>query len=171
MTSVLTQWSSQDQCFQWIQGGKTKYIKFHKTWKGRHWRSWAVGQDVIQRFCLSTWWSWKGGSRPHFWRWLETYLLIIWNGHPLWMEKKLKPYRVLQRDQKDLKVKAQIIEKINKVQRLGYIEKGKVDSLTSFFAVSKTNTDIQVVYNATVSGLNKSTWAPWFALPTVRTHL
>ena len=87
------------------------------------------------------------------------------------MEKRLKPYRVPQRDQKDQHIKTQIISKLNKVRTLGYIEKGKVDSLTSFFAVPKTDTDIRMVYDATVSGLNDVVWAPWFALPTIQTHL
>ena len=28
-----------------------------------------------------------------------------------------------------------------------------------------------MVYNATASGLNNVVWSPWFALPTVETHL
>ena len=83
----------------------------------------------------------------------------------------MKSYKVLQRYQKDPKIKAQIIEKINKVRCLGYIKKGRVDSLISFFAVSKKDTDIRMVYNAAVFDLNNTTWAPWFALLTVWTHL
>ena len=87
------------------------------------------------------------------------------------MEIKLKPYQIPQRDQKEDKIKAQIVSKLKKVQTLGYISKGKVDSLTLFFAVPKTDTDIQMVYDASVLGINDATWAPWFSLHMVRTHL
>ena len=168
---TVTYWCKRDSCYKWLHGGKLKYEKSHKTLRGLHWRSWSGGCDAVGRFTQSTWWTWNGGSRPHFWRWPKSYLSIVRDGHPLWLEQKLKPYRVPQRDHKDLNVKNQIISKLRKVQTLGYIEKGKVDSLTSFFAVLKTDTDIHMVYDATVSGLNDVVWAPWFALPTVRTHL
>jgi hypothetical protein len=44
-------------------------------------------------------------------------------------------------------------------------------SLTSFFAVPKGDSDIRVVYDGTKIGLNGSMWAPWFAMPTVESHL
>ena len=168
---LTTYWCKRDFKYKWIQGGQQQYQKSHKTFRGLHWRSWLGGKDVIDRFTKATWWAWNGGSRPHFWRWPKTYLGIVRDGHPLWMEKRLKPYRVPQRDQKDQHIKTQIISKLNKVRTLGYIEKGKVDSLTSFFAVPKTDTDIRMVYDATVSGLNDVVWAPWLALPTIQTHL
>ena len=87
------------------------------------------------------------------------------------MENKLTPYQKPQQDQKDDQINKQIIAKLDKVWKLGYISKGKVDSLTSFFAVPKTDTDIRLVYDASVLGLNDATWAPWFSLPTVCSHL
>ena len=164
-------WCKRDSCYKWLHQGKIKYEKSHRTMRGLHWRSWNGGLDAVRRFTQSTWWTWKVGSRIHFWRWPKSYVSIVRDGHPLWLERKLKPYRVPQRDQKDQDVKKQVVSKLNKVRTLGYIEKGKVDSLTSFFAVPKTDTDIRMVYDATVSGLNDVVWAPWFALPTVRTHL
>lgn len=62
-------------------------------------------------------------------------------------------------------------QKLEKVRRLGYIVTGVVKSLTSYFAVPKGESDIRMVYDGTKSGLNGSIWAPWFALPTIETHL
>jgi hypothetical protein len=44
---------------------------------------------------------------------------------------------------------------------------GMILSLTSFFSVSKGETDIWMVYSGTSSGTNAHLWAPWFALPTI----
>ncbi len=62
-------------------------------------------------------------------------------------------------------------EKLADVISKLYIEGGDVQSLTSFFAVRKGLDDIRMVYNGTSCGLNASCWAPWFPLPTVKTHL
>ena len=48
-----------------------------------------------------------------------------------------------------------------------YIAKGFVLSLTSFFAVLKSEDDIRIVDDATKSLLNESIWAPNFFLRTV----
>ena len=61
--------------------------------------------------------------------------------------------------------------KLEKVKTLRYIQPGTVTSLTFYFSVPKGGTDIRMVYDGTKSGLNDSMWAPWFALPTVETHL
>jgi len=49
--------------------------------------------------------------------------------------------------------------------------RGEVKLLTSFFAVPKGDSDIRMVYDGTKSGLSDAMWAPWFALPTVESHL
>jgi hypothetical protein len=41
-----------------------------------------------------------------------------------------------------------------------YIEKGRVLSLTGYFDVPKTETDLRMVCDASKCGLNKSVWAP-----------
>jgi hypothetical protein len=53
----------------------------------------------------------------------------------------------------------------------GYIAPGLVESLTAFFAVTKGEDDIRLVYNGSASGLNLCIWVPQFFLPTLRTHL
>ena len=47
-------------------------------------------------------------------------------------------------------------EKISKVRERGYIQPGKVNSLTGFFAIPKGDDDIRIVYDATACGLNES---------------
>ncbi len=47
----------------------------------------------------------------------------------------------------------------------------EVKSLTSFFTVPKGEGDVWMVYDGTKSGLNADMWAPWFALPTIESHL
>ena len=54
---------------------------------------------------------------------------------------------------------------LDTVRRNGYIQKGEVKSLTSFFDVPKDVDDIRLIYNGTSSGLNDSVFAPWFSLP------
>ena len=86
-------------------------------------------------------------------------------------KEQVTPYKWPQRDHKNATHKIQVCDKLAKVRKVGYIEKGQVISLTSFFTVTKTSVDISIVYYTYVSGINDSVWAPWFALPTVRTHL
>ena len=76
-----------------------------------------------------------------------------------------------QRDIKDPIVKNQVMEKLQKVIRHGYLVEGLVLSVTSFFPVPKGDTDIRMVYDATCNGLNDSIWVPSFRLPTLNNHL
>ena len=62
-------------------------------------------------------------------------------------------------------------EKVNKIRRLLYVHPGKSMSHIDVFWVPKGSTDIRLVYNGTSCGLNEVLWAPWFALPGVRSHL
>ena len=64
-----------------------------------------------------------------------------------------------------------VAEKVNKVRRLLYVRPGKVCSQIDVFIIPKGLDDIRLVYNMTSCGLNKVMWAPWFALPGIRSHL
>jgi hypothetical protein len=59
-------------------------------------------------------------------------------------------------------IKQKIKEKLGKVRKKGYIAPGFVKSLTAFFGVPKSNDDIRLVYNGSVSGLNLTIWGPLF---------
>jgi hypothetical protein len=86
------------------------------------------------------------------------------NGYPPWFKsvppKYVKPQRVDKEHNGAIKSKLEI-DKEDK----GYIGPGFVLSLTGFFAVPKGPTDVQLVYDASASGLNGVLWAPTFALP------
>lgn len=64
-----------------------------------------------------------------------------------------------------------IFLKIDNIHLRGYMKRGPVITLTSFFGVPKDVTDIQMVYDASQSGLNDVVWAPSFGLPTVDSTL
>lgn len=134
-------------------------------------KDWEAGRECVARYCDSNWWEWSGGSRPHFWRWPLEYQKAIRDGVSPWFRTKAPRWQVPQRDEKDEAMKEAMKKKLEKIRRLKYIQSGRVDSLTSYFAVPKGESDIRMVYDGTKSGLNDSLWAPWFALPTVETHL
>ena len=49
--------------------------------------------------------------------------------------------------------------------------RGNIESFMNYFAASKGDTDVRVVYDGTLSGLNASLWASYFPLPTNQSHL
>jgi hypothetical protein len=160
--------------FSWTTeglGGRTIY---------RHWwlRCWStagleltLGKDVIARVSLALWWAWDGGSRPIHWRWPGEYRERIWDGIPVHFLQPMRLYQVSQADEKDLKMKAQLIEKLQKARDRRYISPGRVVSLTAFFGVKKGEDNVRPVYDGSVSGLNDCIWMPRFVLPTIQTHL
>jgi len=48
-----------------------------------------------------------------------------------------------------------------------YVKPGNIQSLIGFFSVPKGDSDVQVVFDGTRSGLNEALWAPSFHLPTI----
>jgi hypothetical protein len=62
-------------------------------------------------------------------------------------------------------------ETLDKLREQGYVTKGEVHSLTSFFAVPKGTEDVRMVYDGTKPGLNDAIWVARFPLPTVNTML
>ena len=134
-------------------------------------KDWEAGRECIGRYSNSSWWEWTDGSRPHFWRWPEEYQKQIRDGVSPWFRSKVPSWWVPQRVEKDQDTWKAMRAKLEKVKTLRYIQPGTVTSLTFYFSVPKGETDIRMVYDGTKSGLNDSMWAPWFALPTVETHL
>jgi hypothetical protein len=88
-----------------------------------------------------------------------------------WIEGPLPEYQVPQRGEKDPTMHDAIKNKLNGAISKGYLARGEVRSLTSFFTVPKGDGDVRVVYDGANSGLNRQLWAPWFTLPTIDTHL
>jgi hypothetical protein len=108
-------------------------------------------------------------------RYIQTVLLDMERGvlssHPGWDSSVVSgtPPRHFgsQRKEKDPEVRMNMGIKLMMVFVGRYFEYGLILSLTFFFSVPKGDTDIQMVYNGTSSGINAHLWAPWFALPTI----
>ena len=130
-----------------------------------------AGVDCIVRSCRATEWSWEDGSRPYFWRWGNKWWREARDGAKVRIKGILPECKDKTRLPKEKDEVQKIKEKIGKVRKRRYIASGQVKSLTSYFHVPKGESDIRMVYNATSSGLNEVTFAPWFALPTIESHL
>jgi hypothetical protein len=186
------QWCKRNLWREFLQWFYTKYEGFprhlgNQTMEGYHqWRAeiqvaltasrecmrdWEAGRECVSRYCNSGWWEWHDGSRPHFWRWPHEYQQAIRDGVTPWFRHITPTWQVPQRPENDIRVKAAMKEKLEKIRRLKYIQVGPMVSLTSYFAVPKGKDDIRMVYDGTKNGLNDSLWAPWFSLPTVKMHL
>jgi hypothetical protein len=68
-------------------------------------------------------------------------------------------------------LKKGIVTKLSILRSKGYIKKGRVNSLTGYFAVPKGDGERRMVFDASHSGLNAALWAPNFGLPTVESLL
>ena len=126
-----------------------------------------AGKDCCRRAFGASWWSWDEGSRPFFWRWPKPYQQSILSGVPVWFELPVTNWKRRQREPKNEEVLRLMREKLDVIRKKGYVEKGTINSLMSFFDVPKGHDDIRMVYDGSKSGLNDSLWAPWFPLPTV----
>jgi hypothetical protein len=164
--------------YVWTNDGKPKYKKWFNKYMQVHTSntkdiklSVAAAKDCITRVSKATTWSWDDGSRPFFWRWGYDYWKESRDGTKIWVKEKLPKYSKTQRVSKDKATRMKEQEKVQKVRGRRYIVKGKVISITSFFSVPKGKWDIRMVYNGTSCGLNDAVYAPWFALPTVDSHL
>ena len=126
-----------------------------------------AARDALTRYVNGDWWTWSRGSRPFFWEWPEEFQEAMRDGIRLWMTEHLTPYTKAQAKPLTMDEWEKVRLKLMNIRERGYVQPGVVDSLTSFFAVPKGDSDIRMVYDGTISGLNDSLWAPWFPLPTV----
>ena len=126
-----------------------------------------AGRECLHRACQADWWEWKAGSRLFFWRWGKAHRLAARDGYEVFVDGKLPTYMRPQPFEKDDLIVELVVKKLEKVRRLGYIDKGFIRSLTSYFSVPKGEADIRMVYDASRSGLNEALWAPNFGLPSV----
>jgi len=81
------------------------------------------------------------------------------------------PYRKPQPREKDPVVISAVRSKFDKFQTKGYVTKGTVKGLTSFFTVPKGEGDIRLVFDGMKSRLNNVIWASSFTLPSVNSLL
>jgi hypothetical protein len=157
---------------RWRRIVTSSLLRFLRLKHGKLWtkevgavRDIAVGRDCIQRTVGADWWEWRAGSTPFFWRWHMDLHDIIRDGRPPWFRQEPPQWLKPQRAEPNERLRSQIKEKLLSIKEKGYISKGYVESLTSYFAVPKGDFDIRMVYDASASGLNDSLWAPSFSLP------
>ncbi|KAL7561319.1 hypothetical protein ACA910_018518 [Epithemia clementina (nom. ined.)] len=125
----------------------------------------ARGASACHHARLSNFWSWEHGSAIFFWRWPERYFWDIALGvPPNWIATP----EVKITEQYNLGESATIAmmeTKIAGIRCKGYISPGLCKATMNSFAVPKGDSDIQMVYDGTKSGLNDCLYAPWFPLP------
>jgi hypothetical protein len=128
-------------------------------------------RDCIHHCMWADWWDWTAGSRPLFWRWPHESQEWALDGLPIPIVRAPKPYRRSQPPERDPKVVTAVRGKLDKFRSKGYVAKGTVEGLTSFFTVPKGEGDVRLVFDGTKSGLNNIIWAPSFTLPSMSSLL
>ena len=175
------QWNANQQKFQWTTIG---HLRYRDQWQYERREAGVdieAASDCIQRGSDASWWEWRGGSRPFFWRWSKQRLGGSGFEHEMrdGMEvlhdpDALPSYKRAQGPPKTQEDKKKVSGKLEKFMERRYIVftvAAAVLSYISFFYVPKGADDIRVVFNGTSSMLNAATFAPWFALPTIDSHL
>jgi hypothetical protein len=132
---------------------------------------WVAGLQVCVYARRSDWWEWKVGSKIFFWRWPNRYreearkrVPPYFIGEPPTSMDRQPPYTD---EANRLKVKKKVMAVVKK----GYIVRatpGAIRSLMFMFDVPKGSDDVRMVYDGSKSGLNDDLFAPWFALPTIK---
>jgi hypothetical protein len=157
--------------YRWTLLGLTSYNAW---WTFRYAR-WAAdlepGRDAVARAGRLLWWQWDDGSRPFHWRWTEFYIQTITDGLPVHFKSEKPRFMQPQPGTKDETTKDQVKAKIRKITDRRYLTTGQITSLTTFFPVSKGESNVRMVYDGSASGLNDAIWVPIFPLPTIQTHL
>ena len=155
----------------WSEQGRDAYKMIFKNRTQATRNYWMKGSDAVRRALKSSWWEWEEGSSPFYWRWPSWYQRYIRDGIRFPLKSTPPEYLIPQADERDKKTKALMTKKLHKVIERGYIGKGEVKSLTSFFSVRKGNDDIRMVYNGTINGFNDCVEVPRFGMPTLKSHL
>ena len=95
------------------------------------------------------------------------YLVQSWYWVGLWIKESLPIWMRPQRRDNGPSVSLKVDKNMNKLVSRGYITKVVILVLTSFFSLPKGIDDIRMMFDATVSVLNGSLWAPNFMLPSM----
>eukprot|EP00804_Cyclotella_cryptica_P010959 CCRYP_016684-RA/>CCRYP_016684-RA protein AED:0.10 eAED:0.14 QI:0/0/0/1/0.25/0/5/0/1241 len=109
------------------------------------------------------------GSKTYHFRFPICYHSLARDGCKIYFERPGPTTKQTQPEFSDPNVRSKVKEKIMKVVKRKYMMGTTIplSSLIKYFAVPKGDNDIQIVYDATASGLNECVWAPSFWLPTV----
>jgi len=148
---------------RWRRGITLDLLLYLRKEHGSRWstnplalRDKEVGRQCLHHVAGADWWEWKAGSTLLFWRWPERHRKLVRDGHKIWVKSDLPSYLRPQPNEKDRDVREKVALKLRNVVDKGYVGKGTVTSLTSFFSVPKGDQDIRMVYDASKSGLNAS---------------
>ena len=159
-------------------GGRASYRKwFRLRYDGPqsgsiHYHNLQCGRDCLLRGAGATWWEWKAGSRPFFWRWPKEVVEEARDGMRVPFVTQPPDYWDKQPFDPDPESVAKAREKLQKMVDRGYLDADEeVESLMSFFYVPKGLDDVRMVFDGTKCGLNDAVWVPSFLLPTMETHL
>jgi hypothetical protein len=141
-----------------------KYMRhtYGDTWVGLNNEDMAAGRDCLQRTASADFWEWHGGSRLYFWRWPMESRAWARDGHPVLMSGRPVTYKRPQSHEPNPVIRDKVKEKLSKFLNKGYLAKGKVTSLVSYFTVPKGDSDVRIVFDGTKSGLNSVIYAPHF---------
>lgn len=130
------------------------------------------GLEMIKHVKKCSWWEWQGGSTIFFWRWPDPYQKDVRDGVPARFDQAPPEVFEQQPPYESTEQREKVQKKVRPVVEKGYIKLTKPDNVRSLlymFDVPKGETDVRMVYDGSKNGLNDSTWAPWFPLPTVET--
>ncbi|KAL7565765.1 hypothetical protein ACA910_010204 [Epithemia clementina (nom. ined.)] len=124
------------------------------------------GESACRHADCADFWSWTAGSGVFFWWWPTEFTRDVATGvPPLWTSA---PQQRIERQSTlgDKAMIAMISDKVQDVRSKGYVcPSTNIRATMNYFAVPKGNTDVQMVYDGTKSGLNKCLYARWFFLP------
>jgi hypothetical protein len=101
-------------------------------------------REGLYRVTQASWWEWRAGSTPFFSRWTDEFQDRIRDGIKLWISGRLTPFKRAQKGNRDPVKKTQVLQKLDKIRKRGYVEAGYVESLISFLDVEKGSDDIRM---------------------------
>lgn len=122
-------------------------------------------RDCLRRLANSSWFDWLDGSRTHFWRWPERWLVEARDGAVPWVFEH-PPRRLVWPTVRPAHEWMEDMEadKLAKLIRRRYIETGYVRVVIPRLIVLKGELDIRVVWDMTKNGVNGGIFASTFFL-------
>ena len=128
------------------------------------------GLRVLGQLLCSTWWEWTSGSAPLFWRWNgREQILAARDGMQTFVRSTLpRSQKGAKLPKFDAETRQSVSLKVEGMVSKSYLEVGFVRTTLHYFSVPKGDSNIRVVFDGTLCGLNDSLWSPNFYLPTSR---
>ena len=121
-------------------------------------------RDCLGRLANSNWFEWLDGSRTHFWRWPERWLLEARDGSKPWVTSRAPRRHIWPQFPQEEWMEDVEVEKLAKLINRRYIERGRVDVVIPRMCVPKGDDDVRVVWDMTRNMVNPGTYASTFYL-------